>query len=226
MSRPLLRELRRAVGWHRRLLAAGLAAASVALTISALSPESPASVEVVTAARDLGPGVVLSAEDLASARLPPDAVPAGTQRSAGSVTGRVLAAAVRRGEPLTDVRLVGRPLLAALQADNLVAAPVRFADAASVALLRPGDRVDVLAASSSGPGPPMTSETSTLPPAAVPPRSTVVAEAATVLTVPADRPGGLGGEGALVLLAVRPEVATGLARAAVASRLSYTLRAD
>lgn len=215
-----VRELRRAVGWHRRLLAAGLAAASVALAISALSPPPPAAVEVVTAGRDLPPGVVLTAADLATARLPPAVVPAGTLRPGAPLAGRVLATAIRRGEPLTDVRLVGRPLLAALAGDGLVAAPVRIADAASVTLLRPGDLLDVLTAGSPGG---LTADGSPAPPAAA---AATVATGVTVLTVPSVGPDGVGGDGALVLLAVRPETATALARAAATSRLSYTLRAS
>lgn len=214
-----VRELTRAVGWHRRLLAAGLAAASAALAISALSPAPPAAVEVVTAARDLLPGAVVRASDLSTARLPPNAVPAGVLRPGSALAGRVLAAAVRRGEPLTDVRLVGRPLLAALESDGLVAVPVRMADAASVALLQPGDLLDVLAAGSPGG---LTPDGVT---PAGPPSATTVATRARVLTVPGGEPSGIGGEGALVLLAVRPDVATDLARAAVSARLSYTLRA-
>ena len=212
----VLREVRRAVGWHRRLLAAGLAAASVALTISALSPPSPGAVEVLTAARDLPAGVTLAGGDLTTARLPPQAVPAGAQRPGAPIAGRTLAAAIRRGEPLTDVRLVGRELLTTLARSGLVAAPVRLADAAAVALLRSGDVVDVLAAGSPGEVTPGDG--------GGPAAAGVVAEAARVLTVPAARPEGLGGEGALVLLAVRPGVATALARAAVGGRLSYTLR--
>lgn len=215
-----VRELRRAVGWHRRLLAAGLAAASVALAISALSPAPPVAVEVVTVGRDLPPGVVLTRTDLATARLPPAVVPAGALRAGAPLAGRVLATAVRRGEPLTDVRLVGRPLLAVLADGGLVAAPVRIADAASVTLLRPGDLVDVL--SSGAPGG-LAADGLVQAPAAA--SAVVVAAATTVLTMPTGGPEGLGGEGALVLLAVRPDVATALARAAVTGRLSYTLRA-
>lgn len=213
-----VRELRRAVGWHRRLLAAGLAAASVSFAISALSPAPPATVGVLVAARDLPPGAVLRPADLATARLPPTAVPVGVQRAGTSLAGRVLAAAIRRGEPLTDIRVVGRPLLSALDRDGLVAAPVRIADADSAALLRPGDLVDVLAAGAPG---------GLLPdgtPAQSPAEAAVVAPGVTVLTVPAAGPEGLGSEGALVLLAVRPSMATALARAAVTGRLSYTLR--
>ncbi|MGI8681267.1 MAG: SAF domain-containing protein [Mycobacteriales bacterium] len=217
----LLRDLRRAAGWHRRLLAAGLAAAAVALAISALSPTAPASVAVLAATRDLPPGVTLTDADLRAVRLPPDVVPAGAQRPGAPVTGRVLAAAIRRGEPLTDVRMVGRALLTALAHSGLVAAPVRIADAASVTLLRPGDRIDVLAAGSpSGLAPDAVAEART------PAGAEVVVPGATVLTVPTSGSDGLGGEGALVLLAVQPGVATALARSAVTSRLSYTLRAS
>lgn len=191
-----------------------MAAASVAFAISALSPAPLAAVEVVTAARDLRPGVILAAADVATARLPPGAVPSGVLRPGGSVAGRVLAAAVRRGEALTDVRLVGRPLLAALGSDGLVAAPVRIADPASVALLAPGDLIDVITA-----GSPEGLAT------AQPAEAAVVAAGVTVLTVPAGEPTGIGGEGALVLLAVPPGVATALAKAAATGRLSYSLRA-
>ena len=57
---------------------------------------------------------------------------------------QVLAAAVRAGEVITDVRLVGAGLTALLPAGQ-VAAPVRLADLAVAALVRAGDRIDVLA---------------------------------------------------------------------------------
>ena len=56
----------------------------------------------------------------------------------------MLAAGVRAREPITDARLVG-PGLTALLPDGQVAAPVRLADLAVAALVRTGDRVDVLA---------------------------------------------------------------------------------
>ncbi|MEU6849246.1 hypothetical protein ABZ901_04830 [Actinacidiphila alni] len=98
-------------------------------------------------------------------------------------------------------------------ADALVRAPVRIADAAAVALLRPGDHVDVLAS------------------------SRVVAASATVVTVP-DRTGGSstagdsavsdtvsgsGNGGALVVLAVPRRIAAALSGAAVTTPLAVTL---
>jgi len=72
-------------------------------------------------------------------------------------------------------------------------------------LIRPGDRVDVLAATTSGPST----------------AASVVANAVQVLAVPA------GGEadGALVVLATTPAVAARLAAAAVSSRLSVSVQA-
>ena len=58
-------------------------------------------------------------------------MPAGALRDVTALLGRVLAAPVRRGEPITDVRLVGPSLLGATTA-GLVAVPVRIADAGRV----------------------------------------------------------------------------------------------
>ncbi|TXS31071.1 hypothetical protein EAO71_16390 [Streptomyces sp. ms191] len=106
---------------------------------------------------------------------------------------------------------------------RLVSAPVRIADAATVRLLRPGDRVDVIAApgrtslGGGGDG-----------------EARVVATGARVTGVP--RPadpgpdagvgadGGSGGErGALIVLSVPRSVATALAGAGMASQLAVVL---
>jgi Flp pilus assembly protein CpaB len=64
--------------------------------------------------------------------------------STARAVGRTLAAPVRAGEPVTDVRLVGPSILAGYP--GRVALPVRIADSDAVALLRPGDHVGLLAA--------------------------------------------------------------------------------
>ena len=209
MSAPGLSRLDvlRAVTRHRGLLAAGLAAGSMASALSVLSPEPEPGVPVLRAARDLPAGTALSPGDLVRVELPRAAVPDGVVTSAAEAAGRLLAAPLRRGEPLTDVRLAGTGLLGPGD-EGLLAVPVRLADAASAALLHAGDRVDVLAASSR-------------PGAA--PSAQVVAAAAQVLAVPAAVHDS--GEGALVVLAATPQVAARLAAAAVSSRLSVALRA-
>lgn len=198
-------EVLRAVARRRWLLAAGLAAAAVATGLPALAPTPAATTRVLAAARDLSAGTALRAEDLTPVDLPGAAVPDGALTSSASLAGRLLAAPVRRGEPLTDVRVVGPGLLAAVGDRDLVAVPVRLADPAAGALLRPGDRVDVLAAAPDG-----TSGS-----------ADVVASGSPVLAVPSPA-GDL--DGALVLLAAPPAVAGRLAAAAVGSRLSVVVR--
>jgi pilus assembly protein CpaB len=202
-----------AVAWHRRLLAAGLAAASTALGLTVVAPAPDPTVPVLAAARDLPAGAPLVERDLRPLALPPDAVPEGALRPGAAVLGRAPAGPVRRGEALTDVRLVGPGLLDAL-GPGLVATPVRIADAGSVGLLRPGDRVDVLAA-----------RAPTVAEAGGAARASPVVQGVRVLTVPSAEDGGLA-DGALVVLATREPEATALAAAAVDGPLSVVLRTE
>jgi Flp pilus assembly protein CpaB len=199
--------VRRAVRLRRRLLAAGLAAGAVALGLGVVAPHPPPTTPVVVAAADLPGGDALDGSDLAVRRLPPDAVPAGTARSPARWVGRTLAAPVRAGEPLTDVRVVG-PGLVAGYGPGVVAAPVRIADADSVALTRVGDRVDVIAPDPRGQLPP-----------------TLAVGNAPVVAVPTVDDGlGSSTEGALVVLAVSPLEAQRLAAQAVLGPLVLSLR--
>jgi Flp pilus assembly protein CpaB len=155
MARPLLRArdglarltlpVRRAVLRRRRPLAALLAAVAVAAGLQAAAPPAPVRVGVLVAARDLPSGVVLAAGDLTRAAYSPGTVPDGLATGA---VGRTLAAPLRRGEPVTDVRLVGPALVR--DHPGLAAVPVRLPDAAMVALLRVGDRIDLVAADPQG----------------------------------------------------------------------------
>ncbi|MFJ8585897.1 hypothetical protein ACIRD2_14720 [Streptomyces sp. NPDC093595] len=90
----------------------------------------------------------------------------------------------------------------------LVSAPVRIADAATVRLLRPGDRVDVIAAAAS--------------PAEDGEDARVVAAGARVTEVPRVREPSPDG-GALVVLSVPRATAAVLAGAAATSRLAVAL---
>ncbi|MEV6950876.1 hypothetical protein [Streptomyces sp. NPDC051183] len=86
---------------------------------------------------------------------------------------------------------------------RMVSAPVRIADAATVRLLHPGDRVDVVAAERTGP-----------------PR--VLAAGARVAEVP-DPDQGVGDGGALVVLSVPRDTARALVGAGTVTRLAVTL---
>ena len=103
-------------------------------------PTAP-TVAVPVAAHDLPSGTVLSADDLATRRLPAGSLPAGRRADA---VGRTLAGPVRAGEPVTDVRLVARRCSRAIPVASRC--PVRIADADVVGLLRVGDHVDLVAA--------------------------------------------------------------------------------
>jgi Flp pilus assembly protein CpaB len=93
---------------------------------------------------------------------------------------------------------------------EMVTAPVRIADGATVRLLRPGDRVDVVAAAESAVGGG---------------DAQVVARGARVTKVP-ESPDGTDSVtegGALVVLSVPRTTATRLAGAGATSRLAVTL---
>ncbi|GII16963.1 RcpC/CpaB family pilus assembly protein [Planomonospora parontospora] len=202
--RPQGRRLpvRRLLGRRHRLLATVLAALATACAVTGLRPET-SSVTVLAAARDL-PGGVLSAADVKPVALRPGTAPEGALRPGTPVAGRVLAGPARRGEPLTDVRLLGPSLLAA-HPPGTVAAPVRVADPESARLLSPGDVVNVLAAPTGWDG------------SSAPAR--IVAEGVPVLTVPASG----SDRGALLMLATTSDQAVELASAQSGGRLSITI---
>ncbi len=145
--------LRRTLLLRRRLLAALLAGVAVFAGLRAVAPPAPPSVWVVTAARDLDGGAILAAGDLTRVAYADGTAPDGTT-SLDDALGRTLAAPLRRGEAVTDVRLVSPGLLAGYDAGSadVVALPVRIPDPGVVALLRVGDRVDLLATDPSGGG--------------------------------------------------------------------------
>jgi Flp pilus assembly protein CpaB len=196
----LFRRVRRAVLARRRLLAAVLAGVAVAAGVQAATAPPPPSVGVLTAARDLPAGAVLGSDDLVTVDFAPGSVPSGATRDA---VGRTLAAPVRRGEPVTDVRLLGPALTAG--DPELTAVPVRLPDAAMVTLLEVGDRIDLIATDPQGSG------------------ASVVATGVPVLALP---PGsaetdGSGQPGGLVVVGVAPTEVTGLADAGVRLFLTY-----
>jgi Flp pilus assembly protein CpaB len=196
------------------LLVRRLAAGLLALTalVLAVRPDpaparaGPAAVPVVVAARDLPPGTELTPGDLAEVRWPAGTPPDGVAAAAAELEGGVLAGPVRRGEPLTDVRLLGARVTDLLPA-GLVAAPVRLADLAVSGLVAPGDRVDVLAAAPEAES------------------AEVVAAGAVVLAAPGPvRPdAGTDPSAGLLLLAVEPATAARLAAVATSATLTVSL---
>lgn len=208
----LWREIRIGARRYRRLLRALLILIAVAIVVARLSPKPAPTTAIVAAARDLPAGAVLTAADLRTIALPPEGVPAGATTEVAAVVGSQLSGPLRRGEPLTDVRLTHGVL--SRPAAGLVSTPVRLADSQAAQLLQPGQRIDVLAASTA------TDSTATT--------AGVVAADVMVIAIPVASapPGGsqiasdVGVEGALVVLATSPLQARQLAQAQVTSRLS------
>ncbi len=179
--------MRRLLRGRRRATAAGLAVAAAALAASA--------------ARGPGPAGASHPDDHASTR---SATSGRTAPEAGSAADSAADHAAGEGSSSGE----GDDRAGASdpgQRPTSVSAPVRIADAAAVRLLRPGDRVDVIA-SQEGSAPPRTVATG----------ARVERLPKHVETDPVD--------GALVVLAVPRRTATALAGAAVTSRLAVTLR--
>ncbi len=131
----------------RRVLAVGLLVTAALLATAEPVPsarDAEPTVTVLTASRDLPPGHVLAAADLAPAAWPHRLLSPSALDQDDNPIGRVLAAAVQRGEPITDLRLLGPGLVDSLGPTHR-AVPVRLTDAGVSVLLRPGDRIDLYA---------------------------------------------------------------------------------
>ncbi|MBB6415493.1 hypothetical protein [Streptomyces sp. AK010] len=112
----------------------------------------------------------------------------------------------RARPPAHTAALSGEQSAHPRRAAGAVTAPVRIADAATVRLLRPGDRVDVIAAEGTVPGG----------------DARVVARGARVTKVP-EPLADAGDSGALVVLSVPRATAARLAGASATGRLAVTL---
>lgn len=204
---PILRRLQ---GRPRRLLRRWLAVSllltgCVTLFLPASARGEPSTATVVSA-RDLAAGALLRAEDLKLVEIPDDVRPQGATTQAASVEGRMLVGAARAGEPLTDVRLVGAAIPGSGDPENSTV-PVRLADAGVAELLRPGQRVDVVA------------------PAAAEREASVLAGMAVVAAVGGPDPkAGQTSKGPLVLLTLPTAVATRVAAISLERPVTVTLR--
>ncbi len=128
----------------RRVAAAGL----VLLAGVAALRTDPAGdlAEVVVAAHDLTPGSALTADDVRIERRLATTIPDGSRADMGAVVGSTLASPTRRGEVLTDVRLLGSRLAESTAGPGARIVPLHLADSALIDLVRVGDVVDVLTA--------------------------------------------------------------------------------
>ncbi|WP_024794630.1 SAF domain-containing protein [Tomitella biformata] len=136
-------------GWARtalarRAVAVVLLACAVVLLLRGDPGEDP--VPVLIAAHDLVPGIVLTEDDVRLVTRESRTVAEGVLTDPAAVTGKTLAAPLRPGEQITDVRVLGSPLSASVtgvEESRLV--PLRLTDAALTDLIHAGDLVDVIA---------------------------------------------------------------------------------
>jgi Flp pilus assembly protein CpaB len=190
----------------------------VAAAVLARRPEGPqapvaaagATEHVVVAARDLAAGTELTAADLTIVSMPAAIVPAGSASRAAGLIGRTAAGAIRRGEALTDARVVGPGLTAGLGAGESAAVPVRIADPDAAALVRVGDRVDVLGTAVAPDGSQATAG-----------ETVTVASAVRVLAVLRSRDPA---DGVVLVVATGESGARALAGAAARHRLTVNVR--
>ncbi|NDJ89559.1 SAF domain-containing protein [Mycolicibacter kumamotonensis] len=135
--------------WTRTVRARRVAAGVLVLLAGAAAIRSDPQgerVEVVVASRDLAPGTALTADDISVEYRSARTVPAGALTDVSSVLATTLAGPARRGEVLTDVRLLGSRLTEAAAGPDARIVGLHPADAALVDLVRPGDVVDVVTA--------------------------------------------------------------------------------
>lgn len=209
------------VGWRRlssqlasrrRLVVAILTGIAVVSGLSALRPAPAPTQRVWVAARDLSGCEPLTTSDVRIQPLPTVDLPADALRAGSPVIGRLLAAPMRRGEPLTDVRLLGPALLSATGEPGDVAVPVRVADGpATLALVHAGDRIDVIAAPDAEAG-------------GRPATFTVVHDVRVLATPTNDDPSGSGDAAGLLIVAASDHQAATLAEIATGARLSVAVR--
>lgn len=217
LLRDRLRQFPSARGWPRALTLRRVVAGILVLlaAVFAVRPPPQARGEptapMLVATRDLAPGSTLHSADVRLVRAPESLRPPTALTATEQVTGRVLAGAASRGEPVTRARLVGPENSHLATGDpDAVAVPVRLADPEVAALLTPGARVDVVTSAPEGGS-----------------GAVLLAADATVVTVRAnERPDAVqpGAQpGRLVVIAVPRESATRLASVSLEQPVAVTL---
>lgn len=213
LNPTLLSRISRALrpDFTRTMLARRIAAGLLVLLagVAALRPDSAgAQRHVVVAARDLSPGVALTADDVTMQNRPAATLPDGAETGLDGVLGATLAGPSRRGEVLTDARVLGSRLTGLSAGPDARVVPLHLSDPAVADLIRPGDVVDVLGV------PEVTGDA----------RPRVVASNAVVVLVTAATP-TVGGSGdRVVLVALPAPAANALAGATLVQTVTVTIR--
>ncbi|MGO9382005.1 MAG: SAF domain-containing protein [Mycobacterium sp.] len=216
LNPPLLRRISTSLrpDWTRTVLARRVAAGGLVVLAGIATLRSNPdgdSAEVVVAARDLHPGTALTPDDVRLEKRLATTVPDGSQADLATVVGSTLASPTRRGEVLTDVRLLGSRLAESTAGPGARIVPLHLTDGALVDLVRVGDVVDVLAV-------PATDSQ-----AATQPVSRVVATDAVVVLVSAKQKAQGNDGDRVVLVALPARVANTVAGSALGQTVTLTL---
>lgn len=183
-----------------RRITAGLLVALAGVAAFRTDPGS-ARRDVVIAVHDLRPGSRLSAHDVALSSRPGATVPDGALTALDAAVGATLAGPSRRGEVLTDARVLGSRQTDLSAGPDARTVPLHLAESAVLDMIRPGDVVDVLGApSADGDARPRL----------------VARNAVVVLTSPSSEDG-------VVLLALPATAANALAAASLVQSLTLTI---
>ncbi len=166
---------------------------------------------MVVASRDLRPGTTLTPDDVRVEKRLTTTIPDGSRGDLGAVVGATLASPARRGEVLTDVRLLGSRLAESTAGPGARIVPLHLADGALVDLVRVGDVVDVLAAPDND------------APAATRAVSKVIATDAVVVLVSAKNKIQAADGDRVVLVALPARVANTVAGSALGQQVTLTL---
>lgn len=194
----------------RRILAGLLVLLAAA---AALRPDpSGRYTDVAVAVADLRPGVALTADHVRLEKRSAAMLPDGVQTELDRLVGATLAGPVRRGEMLTDARVLGSRLAGLSAGPDARVVPLHLQEDAVLDVIRPGDVVDVLGAPEfSGPGD-------------GPSGARLLAAGAVVVLVTAPANGALGDGGRVVLVALPAAMANSLAGASLLQTVTVTIR--
>lgn len=208
---PLLLTLRIAAWRARHALRVVALAALVVAGVQVAVPAPPSASTVVVTARPVRSGSPLTTADLRTVELTP--APEGAARTVDDLIGRALVVDAPPGLPVVDGLLAGGRF-ALDPPPGTVLLPLPLGEAGLGAVLRPGDRVDVVTTVTDGSGR----------------RTEVLAERALVVDV-REPPGGAGGAFAaptdatspLITVAVEPDAGRRLAAGADQAPLGAVL---
>jgi len=194
--------------WARTVLARRVAAAALVVLAGVAAVRSDPQgdrIDVVVAGRDITPGTTLTTDDVSLESRSARTVPDGVVTDVSSVLHSTLAGPARRGEVLTDTRVLGSRLTEATAGPGARIVGVHPADGALTDLVHPGDVVDVVTADD----------------AADPPGAPRVVAAGGIVVLVSDKQNH---DDRVVLVALPATAAVAVAGAALTQAVTLTLR--